>query len=807
MKSFRDAVRLAVRTLRREPGFALIAVLMLALGIGSTTAIFSIVNGVLLTPLPYANPERLVSVREVNPAWAHLYPFLSVSPRHFVEWRAQCRAFEALGIANGASMSLTEGEPERLDGAVVTPNLFRLLGVRPAIGRDFLDEEEQPGRNLIAILTDGLWRRRFAADPSVVGKSIALNGRPHTVVGVLPPGFRLITRNTFGAGEDMDPPAEVFRPLSFDPKALTRLVGEHNYTVIGRLKRGITYAEAKRELEAVQAQLVKMSGEKMEYHADVRPMLDLAVGNARPALLTLLAAVGMVLLIVCVNLANLFLAFGERRARDTAVRTALGATWARLVRQAMGQALLIALAGGTLGILVAFCGVTLLVRAAPANIPRLGEVSIDARALLFGFAATLATSVLFGLLPAWRNSRADPQEALKAGGRSASGSRSGMRLRNALVTVEVALSAALLVGAGLLMNSFVRLMRADKGFDAPSVLAVDVALPPARYDNDRRNEFYTRLTERLASQPGVSAAGVASVLPLEGEKWIVNASVPGQDPRTGPSTNLRLVSADYFRAMGIPLLAGRTFSPHDRNRKVAVLSDNLAAALWPRQDAVGHRVVRDGRGEYEVIGVVADVRAEAHKRPVAVMYWPYWETAPAGMTVVARAAGDPRSIAGALRAAIRGLARDVPVPEMRTMSQVLDNAVATRRYNMLLAAAFACTALLLASLGIYGVISFAVARRTAEMGVRAALGAPPASLYGLILRQGMAPVIAGLALGAAAALAFGRVLASMLYEVNARDPLTIASVAALVAAVAAAACYVPARRAAHTDPIAALRYE
>jgi predicted permease len=801
-------LRLAARTLRREPAFALIAVLMLALGIGSMTAIFSIVNGVLLKPLPYPQPERLVSVREVVQEVAHIYPYLSVNARHFVEWRKQCPSFEYLAVANAATMNLTgSGEPERLDGAIVSPNLFRMLGVKPAIGRDFLDEEEQEGRDRVSILTDGLWRRRFNADPSIVGKTITLNGRANTVIGILPASFRLTTRNTFGIAETMDPPAEIFRPAVFTKEELAELLGMHNWNVLGRLKPGAKREQALQELEAVQQQMIRLAGEKQGLRADIRPMLDLVVGNTGPALMVLLGAVGVVLLIVCVNLANLFLALGERRARDAAVRTALGANRAQLMGQTLAEAFLTALVGGALGVLVAIYGVKLLIHAAPSGIPRLGDVTIDARVLLFGFAVTLVTCVLFGLLPAWRASRADPQEALKAGGRTAAGSRAGMRLRNVLVTAEVALSAALLIAAGLLMNSFLRIMRADKGFNAPTVLAVDLGLSPAKYDKDQRNDFYKRLTDDLAARPGVLAAGIATALPLQGETWIDSIWAPGQEKETEASVNIRFASADYLRTMGIPLRAGRTFSENDRGRKVAIISEKLARRLFPGRDPVGRKITRGHDQFFEVIGVAGDVRVEAHREPVAMMYWPYWDWAPARVVLVARAQGDPRSIAGTLRSVIRGIGPDVPVPEMRTMSQLLDKAVAARRYNMLLAASFAAAALLLASLGIYGVISFAVARRTGEMGVRAALGARPASLYALILRQGMAPVIAGLVLGVAAALALGRLLASMLYEVNARDPLTIVAVAALVASVAATASYIPARRAARTDPATALRYE
>jgi putative ABC transport system permease protein len=427
--------------------------------------------------------------------------------------------------------------------------------------------------------------------------------------------------------------------------------------------------------------------------------------------------------------------------------------------------------------------------------------------LLFAFAITAATGLLFGLAPAWRSSRTDPQAALKSGGRSATGGAGGRRIRATLVGAEVGLSAVLLITAALLMTSFVRLMRADKGFQAPSVLAVDVSIPWAKYSEPaQRNAFHERVVARLASQPGVLSAAVSTALPLQGETWIDDVSLPG-DSRQGfarPTTNVRFITSDYFRTMGIPLLAGRTFSDNDRQRKVLVISERLARTLWPGQDPVGRQVFTSTK-TYEVIGLAHDVRVDADKPPVAMIYKPYWEWAPRRVMLVARAAGDPRSIMGAVRAAIHGVDADVPVPEMRTMREVLEESVAQRRFQMTLAGAFAATALLLAALGIYGVVSYSVARRTNEMGIRMALGARSGQLHRLVVRQSMAPVALGLAAGIAAALVAARVLGSLLYEVSARDPLTISAVAALLAAVALAASYVPARRATAVDPLDALR--
>ncbi len=811
MSIWRD-LRFAARVLRREPGFTIIAILMLALGIGANTAIFSVVDGVLLKPLAYHDPGRLVSIREIMPHIAHLYPTLPVSARHFVEWRKQCTSFEGMSAIMQATLNLTgRGEPERLEAASVSPNLFRILGVRMALGRDFLDEEEQRGRDLVVVLTNDLWRRRFNADPSLIGKTIQLNGLAHNVVGILPPDFRYPNRNSFGTSESVAPQSDLFRPASFSDDELAELLGRHNYAVVARLKPGATRQRASAELEAVQLQMIRLAGEKTELRADVTPLLDTVVGNTRRGLVLLLCAVGAVLLIVCVNLANLLLARGERRAREVAVRTALGASRAQLIRNALAEVLLIGLAGGALGLIVASSAVAALRRSA-INIPRLEEVQVDARVMLFALAATVLTCLLFGLLPAWRTSRADPQQTLKAGGRTATESRGGMRIRGALVTAEVALSAVLLITAGLLMNSFVRLMRIDKGFSAPTVLAVDIGIQgPGYAKREQRENFYRRLLDDLAARPGVQAAAICTALPLQGETWIDSAYVPGMPASEASEiqVNVRFASADYFRTMGIPLRAGRTFSDNDRNRRVAVISELLAGQLWPGRDAVGRTFSRGNDMNYEVIGVAGDVRAEAHKAPVSMVYRPYWDKnwVPSRSILVARATGDPRSVAGAMRAAVHATDPAVPVPQMRTIAEVLDQSVAQRRFQMTLAGSFAATALLLACLGIYGVISYSVARRTGEMGIRAALGARPGDLYGLILRQGMAPVVAGLVLGVAAALAVGRMLGSFLFEVRARDPLTIAAVSALLVAVAIAACFLPARRAARVEPTAALRYE
>ncbi len=607
MRDFAGDLRTSLRALLREPGFTLGAVLMLALGLGAVTAAFSLVNSVLLKPLSYKDPERLVTIREVMPPIADLYPSLPVNARHFVEWRKACPSFESMAVLEPAALTLTgSGDPERIDGARVSAALFRTLGVRPAIGRDFSDEEEFEGKDTVAILTDGLWRRQFAADPRILGKSVVLNGRTHTVVGILPADFRFPDRNAFGLGQSVAPRTDIFTPKVFSDEELKELVGRFNYGVIARLRPGASTARAVAELQAVQARMEELAAEKVNERALVAPLLDTIVGKSRRGLLVLMGAIGVVLLIVCVNLANLLLARGERRGREAAVRAALGATRVRLLRHALAETTWIAAAGGLLAVLVAWAGIQLLTRYAPVDIPRLDEVRLDGRVLAFAAALVAAAGLFFGLLPAWRTSRADPQAALRSGGRGSTTSRGGVRLRSALVACEVGLSTMLLILAGLLMHSFLRLMHADKGFRAPTVLAVDIGLSGDRFKEDAAREgFYKRVFQSLASQPGVESSAVVSALPLQGETWIDNAGPTAIAARdNGVPVNVRFVSFDYFRTLGIPMRAGRSFNESDRKRQVALISESLAATFWPNQDPIGRRFTRGNDQWFEVVGVV-----------------------------------------------------------------------------------------------------------------------------------------------------------------------------------------------------------
>ncbi|MBP7050621.1 MAG: ABC transporter permease [Phycisphaerae bacterium] len=813
MRTIWQDIRNGVRTLARSPGYAAVIVFTLSLGVGATTAIFSVVNGVLLRPLSYPQSDRLVCIQERISSLADKYPVLPVGARHFIEWRQRCTSFESLSLIDNDFMTLTgRGDPERLDALRVSANLFETLGVRPVMGRAFVAEEEE-GANHVAIISDGLWRRTFGADSSILDATITLDGQPYTVVGVLPAAFRFPNVNPWGAVEmQTSTQPAVFVPKVFRSWERDTLIGGLNFAVIARLKEGIVPAQATAELNAIGAQIVDMAGQKdIELTAIVQPLKDALVRDSRLGLFVVLGAIGALLFIACLNLSILGLVRADRRAMESAVRAALGATRTRLLRQVFTEALLIAIPGTALGMVVASVGVETLVRVMPADLPRLGEVHIDAGALFFAIGLTGLTTILAAVLPALRTAKHEVLCVLKAGGRTATTDVLAFHLRKGLVVAEVGLAVMLLATAGLLLGSFARVMRADRGFDAPTVLAADLVPPAAKYSRwEARQAFYDRLLEHLASSPGVQSAAIINTLPLEGENWVSTACLPG-DTRPEwerPMPNVRFASADYFRTMGIALLEGRTFQQTDRSRKVAVLSARLARALWPGQESVvGRKFLHGDLGEYEVIGVVQDVRANVDKEAVAVIYVPYWNEAMDCAVVVVGTTRDPLLVTGVVRAAIHSVDSDVPIAEMRTMREVLEESVSQRRFQMVMASAFALCAVFLAGLGIYSVVSYTVTRRTKEIGIRAAFGARSSDLRWMVLRQGMKPVLLGLISGICGALICGRVLQSLLYEVKADDPRILAVVAGVVMSTALAACYIPARRAARVDPMVALRCE
>jgi putative ABC transport system permease protein len=801
--------RYTLRALTRDRAFAGMVVFSLALGIGANTAIFSLVNGVLLRPPDYRQPDRVVAIDQVIPKFARLYPALPINPGILMEWRRQAKSFESIGMMQPSSFNITGGgEPELLTGARVSANLFTVLGVQPRLGRTFLESEDASGRDRVAILADSLWRRRFHSDPSVVGGKILLDGSPYEVVGVLPPSFQMPEGINFISGRTGR--SEIFRPIGYKNDDLKLQMEAFNYWAIARLKPGVSAAQANSELNVIQSSISARIPEAPDLHASVTPILDRIVGKSRKSIVLVMAAVGAVLLILWVNLANLSLVRAAGRARDYAIRAALGAGRASLVRQSLAESMALSVTGGALGVLLAWWGVRALLAAAPIDLPRLNEVTVDGRVLLFAVALSLAAGLVLGVVPALRSAAAAPYETLKSASRGSTEGRGGMRVRNTLVALEVGLSAMLLVTAGLLTASFIRVMTVDKGFDVDRVLAVDVSLPAARYqENSARAGFFKRAMDAASALPGAQNVSLVSALPLAGEVWIDVVGTE-HDPRPfleRPSTNVRFISPSYFKTLRVPMKEGRDFEETDRGRPVVIISAGLAQKLWPGQDALG-RKLDDGGRTLEVVGVTPDFRSTSLDHdPVNMTYIPYWQRPRLSASILIRTAMDPLGIAGAMRKSIWALDSEVPIPEIRTLNEMMSRSVADRRFQMLLVALFAAAALSLAGLGTYGVVSYAVARRRSEMGIRMALGAARSNVLRMVLGQGMAPVVAGLALGAGAAFVLGRYLASLLFEISPRDPLAFGVASGVLLIVAAAACLVPARRATRVNPVEALRFE
>ena len=783
-------------------------ILSLAVGIGANTAIFSLVNGVLLRPLPYPDSARLIAATIYAPRFLQSYPALPVSIGFFEAWRKQLTSFESLGISQSAAFNLTgDGQPEQVRGAIVSGSIFHVLGVTPQRGRLLTDEEDMAGHDSVVMIADSLWRRRFHADPNIAGRKVLVDGKPCEVAGVLPPGFQFPMETILRASGPLRD-AELFKPLGYTPGELAVEFGDLNYWPIARLRDGVSLGRAQAELNVVQAALTQKFPEKVS--ANLTTLQERMVGDSRRGLILILSAVGAVLLVLCVNLANLSLARAAGRARDAAIRTALGASRARLIRQSLVESSLLAVAGGGLGIALAWWGVRALVAVAPLDLPRLRDVTVDSRVLVFAIAISLVTGVIFGVLPALRLAGQAPFEVLKSGSRGSTEGRGGRRVRNLLVSLEVGLSAALLVTAGLLVASFVRLMAVERGFNVDRVLSMNLSLLSTRYpDAPTRAAFYQRVLERAAETPGVQSASVVSALPLTGETWIdiVGIENDTRGPAELPSANVRFISPGYFPTLAIPLRAGRDFNDQDRARKTVIISASLAQRLWGAADVVGRRI-HHANQTVEVIGVTRDVRGTSlDHEPVNMLYLPYWQRTRLSAALLVRTAMDPRAAAASLRSAIWQLDAEVTIPQVRTLDEVMSQSVAQRRFQMMLVFLFAAAALALAAFGAYGVLSYAVNRRTAEMGIRMALGAARGHVLRMVLRQGMTPVVAGLMAGGAAALLLGRYLESLLFQVSPREPLAFVISGTLLLVVSAGACFVPARRATRVDPLEALRFE
>jgi putative ABC transport system permease protein len=805
MRTLWQDLRYGLRVLLKNPGFAAVAVFVTALGIGANTAIFSVVNAVLLRPLPYPHPEQLVRVLTLDKKRGGLDP--DQSYQNFTDMRAQNHSFEALAAYSDSGGTLTgAGAPERVLGLDASADLFKVLGVGVRLGRTFTPEDERPDPTAIVISHD-MWRRRFGADQQIIGRQITLGGKPKTVVGVLPAGFQFPF-----AGEQ----PEYFG--AYNPQGgMEKQRGAYYLRVVGRLREGVSIARAEAEMRTIAARLEQQYPDANDGQGVslVSAQEDL-VGNMRRTLLVLLGAVGFVLLVACANVANLQLARASGRAREVAIRTALGAARWRVMRQLLTESLVLSTAGGALGLLLAMWGVSLISSFVPADIPRVKDAGLDPSVLSFTLAASVLTGIIFGLAPALRSSKVDLNEALKEGGRGTTEGRGRDRVRSLLIVSEVALSLVLLVGAGLLIKSFIRLRNTSPGFDPRGVLTAEVTLPAARYPKDEEQaRFYREAVERASHLPGVEAVGAILPLPYSQNGINTSFSVEGQpelSPGDQPLAGGRIITPDYLRAMGVPLLKGRAFDDHDTSDapKVILVNETLARKYLPGEDPIGKRLDLGLSGIHgEIVGVVGDVRdRHLDKEADPEYYVPYQQVPVSTMSFVVRGrAGDPAGLAASLRSVVQGMDKDLALYEVRPMESRVADSVARQRFSMTLLAAFGGLAVALAAVGIFSVMSFLVAQRTHEIGVRVALGAQPRDILSMVARQGMALALVGVGVGLAAALALTRLMSGLLYEVSATDPSVFGGISLLLAGVALLACLVPARRAAKVDPMVALRYE
>jgi len=809
-------VRDAVRGFRRDRLYAAAVVGTLALTLGASTAVFSIFDGVLLQPLAYREAQQLVSMREINVAEADRYPTLPVSPRHFEEWRNRATSFSAMVELNWRTANLTgAGDPAQIVVLRASGALFDVFGTHVAMGRALRADDERVDHPDVAVIADRLWRERLDRDPRVLGRSLTLGGKPYTVVGVLPAGYELPTFDVLSNTGSLTSRLDAIVPMRLD---LTKYdwMGEFNFPVIARLKDGVSLEQARAEMNVVQHAVAQIA--ERETHqpaalrADVTPLGESIVGRARLGLLLLLGAIGAVVLIACSNLANLSLTRTLGRTRDAAVRSALGAGRARLVRQVVLEQLLLALAGGALGVLFAREALNVFVRTAPIDLPRAGDVVIDARVLAVSAAVAIVAGLLVALMPAWRMGTGDVQSALRGGGHGST-DRGGFRTRATLLGLQVGLSVTLLVVTGLFVASFVHLLGIDPGFSADRVVTVEISPTSTRYPNvQARAALYDRILDRARGLPGVASLAWTSALPLTGETFVDAIQMPdGTTALSGhpQSANYRFVAPDYFRTLAMPIVAGRSFDDRDRSGAAppAVISARAAGTLWPGRDPIGHQFSRgDPNQHFIVVGVVADGHATRIDAPSPLMvYVPYWYNNEGRSVLVAHTTGDASAVVAELRQAVRAVDPEIAIADASPLQSVIDKSLEGRRYQMWLFIAFGAIALLIATVGVYATTAYGISRRRREMNIRVALGARVSEVFSLVLRQSATPVAVGLAAGCAGALAIGTVMASLLYEVRVSDPLVIAAVIALVGSVGLAASAIAAKQGLRINPAAALR--
>jgi putative ABC transport system permease protein len=811
MDTWLKDVRYAFRRLRKTPGFSAIVLLTLALGIGANSAIFSVVNTVLIRPFPYRDPERLVVVD-------HFYPSLNnleagASAPGFRDLRDKASIFDGVFVMTGWAPALTGngGEPQRLQGTRASGLIFKTLGVAPAVGRPFTPEDDAPGKNHVVVLSNGFWQRQFGGDASVVGKRMILNGEPYDVIGVMPASFRDFTGRA---------PSDLWTPLALSPEQLSDNNRTNEYlTLVARLRPGITVDRARGDMKAFASQL--RAQYPNQYASDwtlkVTPMNEKVSGRIRPALLVLLGAVGFVLLIACANVANLLLARAASRIKEVAIRSALGATRRDLLRQLMAESLLLAVVGGVLGLGLAWLGMKGVVALKPANVPRITELRIDGVVTAFTLGVAIVTGLVFGLMPAIQTSRANLQETLKEGGRSGSADRSGHTMRRVLVVAEVALALTLLTGAGLLIRSLALLQGVNPGFDSSSLLTFNVSIPGAKYRSDTALvQYWERAIETVKAVPGVTSVGITSTMPFSGN-WSTGRFQPPPG-KPGPWGDQRVVSPGFFPTLKVPLIKGRNFTEQDgtTGAQVVIVDEEMVKRYWPNADPIGKRVTfndpqRDSVINWmTVVGVVGHTKHEGLDAESRVqLYHPYrrYGFISNGMSFAVRTVGDPNRALPAVRAALHAIDQDVPISNIATMDANIANSMGQRRFAMMLLGLFAVMALVLASIGIYGVMSYSVTQRAHEIGIRMALGAARQRVLGMVMRQGLALVGLGVVIGVVGAFGLTRLIASQLYGVRPTDPTTFVLVALTLTGVAALATLVPAMRATRVDPVVALRDE